>query len=102
MKSRMCIQVVMIFLAVAIVCFDRHLAYYCPDDMAQLISAENIPVHSDLPVKACDYHEDITVKTLFYSVPARVVVSVREYRVFQLSIPHMSPHTVWQPPEHNS
>ena len=42
MKSRLCIQIIMIFKALAISSFDRHLAYYCPGNIAQMITNETI------------------------------------------------------------
>ena len=96
------LQIVLIFLALAIGSFDRHLAFYCPGEAVQLIMPDNIPAHSDLPVKACDYHEDIALKAIYCAIPAPAVVSIHDYRDVDLFIPIISSHTVWQPPEFNS
>ena len=99
MNSRVSIQIVLIFLSVAISGFDRHLSNYFPGEVVALIQSDAIPSHTDLPVKSCDNHEDITFKTNFYSIPAPVVVSVKAYRLLHIPIPRVSSHTVWQPPE---
>ncbi len=99
MKSRLGIQIVLILLALAIGGFDKHLVYYCPGVSASLLTADCIPAHSDIPVKSFDYHEDITLKPLIFSIPDPAENLVNTYSVFLVSIPRISYHAVWQPPE---
>jgi len=99
MKSQLGVQIVLILLSLAIGGFDKHLVYYCPGVTASLLTADCIPAHSDIPVKSFDYHEDITLKPLIFSVPAPAENLVNTCSVFLFSIPRMSFHAVWQPPE---
>ncbi len=100
MKLRMGVKVLLIFLAMAIGGFDRHLTNYFPVEVKAMVQSDAIPMHSDLPVASCDYHEDITLKESFCAIPAPVVVSVDGFRLFHPPVHRVSPHTVWQPPEH--
>ncbi len=102
MKLRVGLQVVLLFLAVAVCSFDRHLAYYYPGDLAMLVSPDTLPAHTDLPVPSCDYHEDIAVKGVYCIIPAPFVLTIHAYRAYQQGISLISPHMVWQPPENNS
>ena len=99
MKPQMAIRVLLIFLVIAIGGFDRHLAYYFPGEAKALVQGETIPGHGDLPVKSCDYHEDITIKPIFCSIPEPVEGSANNWLIFSSTIPLMSSHSVWQPPE---
>ena len=91
---------VLLFLVLAIVSFDRHLAYYCPVEMSML--ADAMPAHNDLPVKSCDYHEDIALKNLFCIIPIPLEISAPEYLIFHHSVLRIAPKSVWQPPEMNA
>ena len=95
----MAIRVLLIFIVIAIGGFDRHLSNYFPTEVKAMITSDAFPMHSDLPVASCDYHEDITLKESCCSVPVPAVLSVDGYLIFQPSILQVSPHTVWQPPE---
>ncbi|MEI7724849.1 MAG: hypothetical protein WCK09_07070 [Bacteroidota bacterium] len=99
MKSRWCLQVVLFFLAIAISGFDRHLSNYFQGEVKAMVQSDALPAHHDLPVKTCDHHEDITLKTCICAVPVPVEISNFDYLIFCHSIPRISPHTVWQPPE---
>ncbi|MCX6267391.1 MAG: hypothetical protein NTW16_08555 [Bacteroidetes bacterium] len=99
MKSSMGIRMVLFFLVLAIGCFDKHLSYYCPVEITLLTEADTLPAHSDLPVKSCDYHEDITLKNVFCVIPAPLEFLVPEYRIFNNPVQHVPPKSVWQPPE---
>ena len=99
MKSRLGIQIILIMLVLAIGGFDKHLAAYCPGDSASLLTADCIPSHSDIPAKSFDYHEDIAIRTFFFTIPDPAENSVNTYSVFLFSIPRISSHSVWQPPE---
>lgn len=95
----MAIRVLLIFLVIAIGSFDRHLSYYFPGEAKAMVQGDAIPGHSDLPVKSCDYHEDITLKPAFCSIPEPVESSVGNYLIFNSTVPLTSSHSVWQPPE---
>jgi len=102
MKLRAGIRIVLLFLVLVIGSFDRHLSYYFSSEITAILQTEAIPAHTDLPVKSCDYHEDITLKSMGCCIPAPAEIPVQDYRVFYLAVPRISPHTVWQPPEYSS
>jgi hypothetical protein len=99
MKSQMIIHFLLVFLAVAVCSFDKHLAFYFPGHSVQMVTPNTIPLHSDLPVKSFDYHEDIALKSIFCDIPTPVEQWIPEYRIVSIFITCISPHTVWQPPE---
>jgi hypothetical protein len=98
-KSGMAARIVIFFMVIVIGSFDRHIAYYFPVDVAALMQSDAVPAHHDLPVNACDSHEDITVKTVFCDIPSPEEFKVFYYRDFEEVIVLVSPHTIWQPPE---
>jgi hypothetical protein len=102
MKSQIGIRIILFIMVLVIGSFDRHLSNYFPEDVKAMIQSDAIPMHSDLPVASCDYHEDITLKESFCTVPVPVVVSVDGYSIFHPAILLVSPHSVWQPPENIS
>jgi hypothetical protein len=99
MKQRITVRIFLLFLILVIGTFDRHLSYYFPGDVKVLIHEAGVPSHSDLPVKSCDYHEDITIRTVFCAIPSPTEMMVHNYRIYILPFQIVSPHTVWQPPE---
>lgn len=102
MKSRFGIQVVLIFLAMAVSGFDRHLSNYFPGEVNAMIQCDAFPAHADLPVKSGDFHEDISLKTFFCAIPVPHEASRHEYLVLSVIPGRKSPHTIWQPPEHTA
>ena len=99
MKIRFPVQILLIFLALSVCTFDRHLIYYYPGGLSFLINIDATPVYSDQSVESSDHQEDITVKDIFCSVPAPAEVPVSICQNFHPSIPRCMPHTIWQPPE---
>jgi len=81
---------------------DQHLANYFHREVKSLITADAMPSHCDLPVNSMDHHEDIGLKSVFCSIPLPEMVPVSFLAAFQLKIPRISPHTIWQPPEYKS
>ncbi len=102
MSFRFVLQGFFILLAIAVISFDRHLAYYCPGEITSFILDGTSPAHSDLPVKAYDYHEDITLKFIPPGVPYPLEITVHDYQIFRVAIYLISQHTVWQPPEYTT
>jgi hypothetical protein len=102
MKSGKGLQIILLFLILVIASFDRHVSYYFSGEVKAIIHADAVPAHSDLPVKSCDYHEDITIKTIFCVIPTPMETPLHKFRIFHSPIRHISPHTVWQPPESNT
>ena len=102
MKLQIGIRSILFIMILVIGSFDRHLLNYFPVEVKAMIQSDAIPVHSDLPVKSCDYHEDITLKTCFCIIPAPLEVSVHNYRNLNIPISFVTTHSVWQPPETNA
>ena len=97
----MATRIILFLTVLAIGGFDRHISYYFPGVAKAIVQADGIPAHGGLPEKSCNYHEDIALKAIFYPIPAPMEFSVGDYRIFHVSISHVSRHTVWQPPEKN-
>jgi hypothetical protein len=93
-------RIILFIMVLVIGSFDRHLSNYFPAEVKAMIQADSIPMHSDLPVISSDYHEDITIRESCCTFPVPVVVSVDRYSIFHPAILQVSPHSVWQPPEH--
>ena len=102
MKLKMGPKFILLLLVLVIGTFDRHLSTYFPGEVNAMIQADAIPAHSDLPVKSCDTHEDITFRMISCCVPAPAEVSIQVYRVFTIPVPRISPHSMWQPPENKA
>ncbi len=99
MKSRLGIQILLVFLAFAIGCFDKHPGLYFHGETNLITACDNLPAHTDLLVKSCDYQEDITLKKVICAIPEPSVFLVRNYRDFRICFPRISPTVLWQPPE---
>ena len=102
MVSRLGIRVILLFMVLVIGSFDRHLTWYFTHEIIAMAESDAIPAHSDLPVKSCDAHEDITLRTNFCTVPNPVEIPVHACQVFLIPVPRILPHTVWQPPENRA
>jgi hypothetical protein len=100
MKSQTGIRIILFILVLVIGSFDRHLSNYFPAEVKAMIHCDDMLMHSDMPAASSDYHEDITLKESCCSVPVPVVLSVDGCLIFEPFIFQVSPHSVWQPPEH--
>ena len=99
MRMKMGIRIILFFLVLVISSFDRHLSNYFPAEVQAMVQGDAVPGHSELPVKSCDSHEDIVSKSVTCDIPAPSEVSISGFQILCLSIPHVSPLSVWQPPE---
>jgi hypothetical protein len=102
MNSQLAVRVTILFLALIISSFDRHLSGYFPDEVKMLVQADAIPLHSDVPVKYSDHHEDIVFKALSDAVPAPLELPVCYKAGKQKEFMLFPPDDVWQPPEFRS
>ncbi|MCX6305029.1 MAG: hypothetical protein NT040_08680 [Bacteroidetes bacterium] len=99
MESRLISQITLLLLVLGIAGFDRHLSGYFPGEVTAMVQSDAAHSHGDVPVKSCDSHEDIALKTFSSLVPVPPEHAFQNYQDFNCSIFRISPHTVWQPPE---
>ncbi len=99
MKSTWQVRILLIFMVVMIGSFDRHLSGYFTGEVNALIQAEAGSGQSDVPVKFCDHHEDISLRIPGNSVPVPDQFPVDCFQTFLVHAKGGAPHSVWQPPK---
>ena len=99
MSMRIGVRIFLFFLVLVIGSFDRHLSCFFAAEVQAMVQGNAVPGPRDLPVTSSDTHEDITSKTVICDIPAPPEISAFDFIILHLSIPRVSPHSVWQPPE---
>jgi hypothetical protein len=102
MKSGIGVRIVLLFFILVVGSFDKHLSAYFSGEVNAMVQTGAMQTHDHFPVQAIDFHEDVALKNPFSPVPDPEVISVQMFRFFFLSIPLISPHTLWQPPENKA
>jgi hypothetical protein len=99
MKSEAGIRILLLFLVLVTGSFDRHLSGYFHGEVKALVQHDAVPFSHQVPIQACDNHEDITLKQLGTFLPSPMEAQVTKYRILQVTIPCSPPLALWQPPE---